>query len=101
MTAVIVNLILAVFWLLIGGVLLVIEWQTGQVAFAGIRGINVGWLMILFCAFNLFRAGYNWSYMKRRQRQIEADNALRQQWDRRHTDEPPQPPDPNLRFTDD
>jgi hypothetical protein len=105
MLAVIVNLFVAICFLLFGIYEFYYEYAHGELdpKFRTFLGMNLGWLAVLFCAFNLVRAWsnwYRWSSSKQR-REAYADEALRRQRDR-HCREagPPQPPDPNFQFTD-
>ncbi len=98
MNPVIINLIFAGIWLSCGVTLLLHEHMSGRLVIAAPSGINPGWLCILLAAWNLFRAWYNWLFRRRRQRQIEDDEALRRNW--KEHQRPEQPPDPNFQFTD-
>jgi hypothetical protein len=52
-----INLILAVFWLVLGLALFVLRWQYPQAAPLRVEGIGVstGWLAILLALYNLLR----------------------------------------------
>ena len=100
MSNVIVKLILGIFFLVIGGMILVSEHLGLKQRFNTVLGINPGWLGIVFGAVNLLRAWIAWNDVKRRGEQADA---LRTQWER-HRHRPrarsTEPPDPNFQFTE-
>src|SRR5207244_1227415 len=76
------NLVLAVFWLLLGGVLLVLPWlipDTGDWTILG-TGLSAGWLGIVLALYNLARWGARRTTM--RQRRLIDELAARRGGDR-------------------
>lgn len=104
MNAILVNALLALFWLLLAGNFFLYEQLYGVPLRyrLPLGGINPGWLAILFAAFNCYRAGWTWSYRRRRKREIAEQEAFHQRLGRHHREEArrEEPPDPNFIFTD-
>lgn len=99
MNGILVNLMLAVFWLVLGCGLLGDEVVNEQRRFRlPLGGINPGWLAVLFAAFNFYRVWSIWSYQKRRRLERAEDDALRRKWDRRTEERREEPPNPDFQF---
>ena len=100
MNAFLINMMLAVFWLMVGLGLLIDEALTGVQRYA-LRGINPGWVAIVFAAFNFYRVWSIRSYQQRVRQQIQDDQALRRNRVRhREERERDEPPNPDFMFND-
>jgi hypothetical protein len=102
MNAILINLMLAMFWLVLGAGLLIHEGMTGVRMFRlPLGGLNPGWLALIFAAFNFYRVWMIRSYQRRLRQREESDEALRRNHERhraeRRRDEPP---NPDFIFTD-
>src|SRR6516225_3201384 len=95
------NLILAVIWFSIGGILLLCEWTHPEALQWSIRGtgISLGWFALLLGLYNLAR----WWSRKLSKKNGQAWRRVRpSQPQRPHSDSRPADcaPDPNFIFTD-
>jgi hypothetical protein len=99
------NLILAVFWFVVGGVVLAWHWIDPTAPFSKLfgsvlgTGISVGWLGILMGFFNLARWWSYHSYLAERRR-LEDATLRRERAARLRQQKGYEEPDPNFRFTD-
>jgi hypothetical protein len=94
-----INLFLALLWLLGAVVVLAYEYFTGE-QFLRIRGTNlsVGWLLLVLGIYNLARW---WSLRSYRAEQRAVQTAQANRYRAAHRERHPgQPPDPNFDFTD-
>lgn len=102
MNNVIVKLVLATIFLLLGSLLIFQEMANGETP--GLRtflGVNPGWVAIAFGFINLLRAYIAWNEAKRRSSAGTPPNPLHRPLDRHRRPREEQPPDPNFQFTDD
>jgi hypothetical protein len=102
MNAILINLMLAMFWLVLGAGLLIHEGMTGVRMFRlPLGGINPGWLALIFAAFNFYRVWMIRSYQRRLRQREESDQALRRNYERRRDERRrDEPPNPDFIFTD-
>lgn len=102
MNAFLINLMLAVFWLVLGAGLLIHEGVTGVRTFQlPLGGINPGWLAIIFAAFNFYRVWSIRSYQQRLRERQEGEEALRRNRDLHRAErERNEPPNPDFMFDD-
>ncbi|MBY0527003.1 MAG: hypothetical protein K2R98_26655 [Gemmataceae bacterium] len=99
MNAILVNLLLAIFWIFLGVGLLLHEVVTERRMFKlPLGNLNPGWLAILFGAYNCYRVWWIWSYQRRRRTEQVEDNALRRRMDRGHEPRIQEPPNPDFMF---
>jgi hypothetical protein len=108
MNGVVINLMLAAFWLVLGAGLLLHEGITGERRFRlPLGGINPGWLAIIFAAFNFYRVLMIRSYQRRLREKDDDKDVLRSNFERRREErrreelQHDQPPNPDFMFTDD
>lgn len=108
MNGIVINLMLAAFWLVLGSGLLIHEGITGERKFRlPLGGINPGWLAIIFAAFNLYRVMMIRSYQRRLQDRQEDQDALRSNFERHRAERRREellrndPPNPDFMFNED
>jgi hypothetical protein len=95
MQGIIISLSLAVFWLCLGGTILIYEWLNGPLTYRPLN-VSLGWWCLALSAYNWLRVARTWSSVKERQPAAPAESSLA----RRGPHKPEQPPDPNFQFTD-
>jgi hypothetical protein len=107
MNGIVINLMLAAFWLVLGAGLLIHEGITGVRMFRlPLGGINPGWLALIFAAFNFYRVLMIRSYLRRFREREDDRDALRSNFERRRAErhreesEREEPPNPDFIFTD-
>jgi hypothetical protein len=107
MNGVVINLMLAAFWLVLGIGLLVHEGITGVRMFRlPLGGLNPGWLAIIFAAFNFYRVMMIRSYQRRLRERDEDNDLLRSNFERHRAERRreelrrAEPPNPDFMFTD-
>jgi hypothetical protein len=106
MNGVVINLMLAAFWLVLGAGLLIHEGITGVRMFRlPLGGINPGWLAIIFAAFNFYRVMMIRSYQRRLRERGEDNDQLRRNFERQRNERRreelrrEEPPNPDFMFT--
>ncbi len=107
MNGIVINLMLAAFWLVLGLGLLIHEGITGERRFRlPLGGINPGWLAIIFAAFNFYRVMMIRASLRRFREKEEDRDALRSNFERRREErrreelDRNEPPNPDFIFTD-
>jgi hypothetical protein len=99
MSSIIINMSLAVFWLFLGGAILISEWIGGPIV-RGPFDISLGWWCLLLAVFNCVRVLGIYYTQRRRQMQIDADEPARRPFAHREPRRHDEPPDPNFQFTE-
>lgn len=107
MNAILINLMLAAFWLVLGVGLLAYEYvlQRGRLIPLPI-GMNAGWVAIMLGAFNIYRVLMTRSRQRRLRESEDDDDALRRNFERhraqrrREEQQRNEPPNPEFMFTD-
>jgi hypothetical protein len=97
MQAIVINLVLGVFWLFFGGAILVAE--RGNPFGSPPFGISFGWWCMVLALYNTVKLLINWSAMNRRREMIRQSEPL-SSLAKHGTQRPEQPPDPNFQFTE-
>jgi hypothetical protein len=92
------NWMLGIFWLLFGAALLLLPIVNPAFPPMNIRGtdISIGWLALVFSAYNWVRLGIRYSY--RRQRKMKNGQIRRPLKNSLHSLQTDQETDPNFRF---
>jgi len=100
MSAILVNVSLAVCWLILAAGIFVIEAQQGPLPWRP-ADVSAGWLALGLAGFNIVRVGTVLFFRRQQRRRTEqADEQQRQEFQRRQPPRVQQPPDPNFQFTD-
>ncbi len=95
------NLLMAGFWLIVGGLLLGWQWlhpENRRLTILG-TGISIGWMAFLFGLYKLARWWSGRSFIQHREALDKTRLAQRLPEERRPT-QPAATPDPNFNFTD-
>jgi hypothetical protein len=107
MKGVVVNLMLAAFWLVLGAGLLLHEAVTGERRYhLPLGGINPGWLALIFAAFNFYKILRIRAAQRRFQDRDDDGDPLRRNFEerraRRRREElnRDEPPNPDFMFND-
>ena len=97
---IVINFVLAVFWLFFGGAILIAEyayhWRIEYRPF----GISIGWWIMLLVLYNMVKVLVNWSVLSRQRRQESVESPPLSSLARHKPPRVEQPIDPNFQFTD-
>jgi len=96
MSGMLVNLVLAVFWLCLGSAILIHEQVNEPLKWRLPGNMSPGWLAILLAFYNTVRVLTIWKFSPRARPEPDETETVRP----RPAPRLEQPPDPNFQFTD-